>query len=94
MSGDSRVRISGGGGISAVDNARALDANSTRAGDFSEPRTVGGEEVHLTKAGAAAYDALLREGASFKAEQDPGFLRRFFAGDLLAGKEEHSGRTK
>ena len=72
--GDSRVRVGGGGGTSA-----ANDANSKRAGDFSEPRTVGGEEVHLTKAGAA--DKLLGDGASLKAEQDPGFLKRFFVGD-------------
>lgn len=92
--GDSRLRVGGGGGIGQVNDARAIDANSTRAGDFTEARNVGGEPVFLTKAGAAAYDALRDESVAIRAEHDPRGLVAFLLGDPLKGKEEFSGKTK
>lgn len=92
--GDSRVVISAGGVIGSRSTNIAIDAHSTRAGDFTEPRTVDGQQLYFTPAGARALDttqALAGEAARTKAHHDPNMLERLFFGDAYEGAEEHSG---
>ncbi len=91
--GDSRLRIDSGG-AGQINGARAIDAHSTKAGDFTEPRIVDKEAVFLTKEGAAAYDALKSDGSAITVEQDPTGIMKWLKADLLRDKQEFSGKTK
>lgn len=96
--GDSRLISPGGGGFGALSNAEAIDGNTTKSGDFTEARTVGGMTLFYTAEGAKAVDEWTRRAADssapLHAEKDPGFWERFFEGDLFAGKEQFTGKTK
>lgn len=101
MSGDSRVSLGTGGlGGKAVGGA-VVDAHSVKAGDFSEARHIDGDEVFLTKAGAAALDAFTKlEGVSVTTERDPeSFLSALRTSPRealisLLVSQQHSGSTR
>jgi hypothetical protein len=98
LSGDSRVVSPAGGGTGEISAQEAIDGHSKRAGDFTEPRTVDGQQLFFTPAGARAVDAWLRRAednsAPLHAQRDPSFWQRFLQGDPFAGRELHSGKTK
>lgn len=96
--GDSRVVSPAGGGTGQVNNQEAIDGHSTKEGDFTEPRTVGGKSLFFTLEGAKAVDAMLARAepssAPVRAESDPSLWERFLLGDPFAGLEQHTGKTK
>lgn len=96
--GDSRVVLPAGGGTGEVNNHEAIDGHSKKEGDFTEPRTVSGKALFFTPDGARALDAWVARAdelsAPLRAEEDPAFWERFFGGDLFAGLEQHTGKTK
>ncbi|HEY9839141.1 MAG TPA: hypothetical protein V6D23_01700, partial [Candidatus Obscuribacterales bacterium] len=61
----------------------AVDANSVKSGNMTEPRQVKGEDgkpqtVFLTPEGAKIFDANLNKGPMIYAEKDPNFLYHAF----------------
>jgi hypothetical protein len=97
--GDARVWNTSIGSIGMINQCEVIDANTKQAGDFQFPRPVRGREdpLFFTKEGAIAFDALRAKvdiGATIKWEKDPGWLKRLFFGDSLAGKEQYLGNPK
>jgi hypothetical protein len=71
-------------GVEAAKIGR-IDANSTKGGDFTEQRQVGGKDVWLTPAGARALDEAQAKGGDgtvfdMKVEKDAGWLSQWFWG--------------
>jgi hypothetical protein len=101
MSGDSRVTLGAGGAGQVAAGGKTIDANSVKAGDFSEGRSVGNQEVFLTRAGAAALDEFSKmDEAMISTERDPSsFLDAMRMGpqhalDYLLVTQQHSGSTR
>lgn len=88
MSGDMRVRSNIDGGFGGAAKAEVIDAHSTNAGDFTERRRVGNNEVFFTPEGAARFDEHLRQGYRYEALEDPkSFFARWTApGEHAKGK--------
>ncbi len=94
--GDMRISNDVVPGMGQASQLEVIDANSVKAGDFSEERNVGGKSIYLTPEGAQAYDELAKQdGYQFSASEDPGFFKRFFFGDRTGPKgEQFQGRVK
>lgn len=91
--GDIRVITSPGvASMGSANLLHAVDANSVKKGNMTEPRTVNGQNVFMTQEGAKLYDRYSAEveaiGGGSRVEKDPGFLKTFFMGDI---KEEAVG---
>lgn len=82
------------GTIGMANQVETIDANSLKAGNFTEQRNVNGQNVWMTKAGAEAYDSLA-QGFEMRASKDPGWLSRMIFGDFVGAKgEQHQGSVK
>ncbi len=93
--GDMRVQTKPVGTLGIANQVETVDANSVKAGTFTEPRTIDGNQVWLTKEGAAALDDLASAGYDLRASKDPGTFEKLLLGDFVGVKgEQFQGRTK
>ena len=93
--GNMRVQTRPVGTIGMANQVETIDAHALRAGNFTEARNVGGQNVWMTPQGAEAYDALQRGGWEMRASKDPGWFSRTFMGDFVGAKgEQHQGRVR
>lgn len=86
--GDSRIVGGAAMGLQSAAQALkagAIDANSKAAGTFTEKRSVDGQDVWLTPAGAQALDKMKAAADEsmfeLRVQKDPGAIAGWFMGD-------------